>query len=127
MVKNNLYVFVFIAVAIIGAFLFIRKDNQPTASLDEFAKCLAVKDVVMYGADWCPHCQNEKRAFGDSFRYVPYIECPKNPRECIAKGIEGYPTWIFPASPAGGPDGKKLIGEQGLQKLSQESGCPLSE
>jgi len=118
--KNNLYVFVFIAVAIIGAFLFIRKDNQPTASLDEFAKCLAVKDVVMYGADWCPHCQNEKRAFGDSFRYVPYIECPKNPRECIAKGIEGYPTWIF-------ADGKTLGGERTLEELGTATGCVLPQ
>lgn len=29
-----------------------------------------------------------------------------------------YPTWIF-------QDGKKLVGEQGLRKLSQESGCAL--
>ncbi len=72
----------------------------------------------MYGAEWCAHCQNEKKAFGDSFKYVPYVECPDNPQKCLEKGIEGYPTWIL-------PDGKKLIGEQGLLKLSQESGCLL--
>src|SRR3989338_8227014 len=95
MVKKNFYVFVFIAVAIIGAFLFIRNDSQPIASLDEFAKCLAVKDVVMYGADWCPHCQNEKKAFGSSFRYIPYVECPDNIKMCLDLGIEGYPAWLL--------------------------------
>lgn len=72
----------------------------------------------MYGAKWCPHCQNEKKAFGDSFRLVPYVECPDDPKKCLAAGINGYPTWVF-------PDGKKLEGEQGLEKLSQASGCPL--
>lgn len=87
-------------------------------TFDAFAKCLAEKKITMYGADWCPHCQNEKRAFGDSFRFVPYVECPDNPQLCLAAGIRGYPTWIF-------PDGKKLEGEQGIKKLSNESGCPL--
>ena len=71
----------------------------------------------MYGAYWCSHCQNEKRAFGDSFRFVPYVECTRETAKCAAAGIEGFPTWIF-------PDGRKLVGEQGLRRISQESGCP---
>lgn len=86
--------------------------------LDAFAQCLAEKGATMYGADWCPHCQNEKKAFGSSFRFVPYVECPDNPKQCLAAGINGYPTWIF-------PDGRRLEGEQGIEKLSQESGCPI--
>jgi len=74
----------------------------------------------MYGAGWCPHCQNEKKAFSDSFQYVPYVECPDEPQRCIDAGIKDYPTWIF-------PDGKKLEGEQGLKNLSQASGCLLPE
>ena len=93
------------------------KSSQP-GQYDDFAKCLAEKKVTMYGADWCAHCQNEKLAFGDSFKFVPYVECPKDIKSCLAKGIEGYPTWIF-------PDGRKLTGEQGLAKLSLESGCAL--
>lgn len=92
--------------------------EQASGKLDLFAQCLADKSITMYGADWCSHCQNEKKAFGDSFRLVPYVECPDEPQTCIASGINGYPTWIF-------PDGKKLEGEQGLTKLSKESGCPL--
>lgn len=86
--------------------------------LDSFAKCLAEKEVTMYGANWCSHCQNEKKAFGSAFRYVPYVECPKNPKQCLDLGIDGYPTWIF-------KNGRKLVGEQGIEMLAQESGCSL--
>lgn len=88
-------------------------------ALDAFAQCLASKEVTMYGAYWCSHCQNEKSAFGSSFKYVPYVECTQDTAKCTAAGIEGFPTWIF-------PDGRKFVGEQGLQKLSEESGCPLT-
>lgn len=98
--------------------LFFSDKILPPGQYDEFARCLAAKNITMYGADWCTHCQNEKLAFGDSFRLVPYVACPQNIKECLARGIEGYPTWIF-------PDGRKLAGEQGLQKLAAASGCPL--
>ncbi len=101
-----------------GAVILWNKSNNSAASLDAFAQCLAGKNIIMYGADWCPHCQNEKKAFGKSFRFIPYVECPDDPKRCLAAGIAGFPTWIF-------PDNKKLEGEQGLQKLSEESGCPL--
>ena len=112
----------FLVVILIFTFLFLilrQKNNGNTINkLDDFAKCLASKNITMYGAAGCSHCQNEKKAFGDSFKYVPYVECPDDPQKCLEKGVTGYPTWIF-------PDGKKLIGEQGLEKLSQESGCSL--
>lgn len=106
---------------------FLFSGDEAQSKYDVFAQCLAQKEVTMYGADWCPLCQNEKKAFGDSFRFVPYVECPDNPQRCLEEGIEGYPTWVFPASPAGEPDGKKLVGEQGLEKLSKESGCQLPQ
>ncbi len=37
---------------------------------DGFAKCMASKQVKMYGAYWCPHCVEQKEIFGKSFRYV---------------------------------------------------------
>lgn len=92
----------------------------PPPELDNFAQCLAERGAVMYGADWCPHCQNEKRAFGSSFRFVPYVECPQSPKECIALGINGYPTWIF-----GGT--QKFEGEQGLNRLAEISDCQLPQ
>ncbi|MEK7193409.1 MAG: hypothetical protein AAB652_01325 [Patescibacteria group bacterium] len=105
-------------IALLSIWLFWPVPPHP--ELNQFAQCLSEKGVTMYGADWCPHCQNEKRAFGDSFRFVPYVECPKEPNRCIAAGINGYPTWVF-------ADGTRFEGEQGIQKLSQKSGCPLGE
>ncbi len=117
-----------IAVAVL-VFLQIKKDksqNNALSQYDNFAKCLAEKNITMYGAEWCVHCQNQKKLFGNSFQYVPYIECPENTKLCIDKGVEGYPTWIFPSTNSGqAPEGKKFEGEQTLEKLSQESGCAL--
>ncbi len=67
-------------------------------NFDDFAKCLTQKGAVMYGAVWCPHCKEQKAAFGDSFKYINHIECPDNTQLCIDKGIQGYPTWIISAS-----------------------------
>lgn len=106
------------AIGISSWFLFSGKEAG--GAYDAFAQCLTESGMVMYGADWCPHCQAEKNAFGKSFRLVSYVECPQNPQLCLEKGIEGYPTWIT-------SEGKKLVGEQGLQKLSLESGCALQE
>ncbi|MEI6296996.1 MAG: hypothetical protein WCO84_05110 [bacterium] len=69
--------------------------TSSTSTLDEFAGCLASKNVVMYGAVWCSHCQNQKKLFGDSFRLVKYVECPDNIKLCTDKGVTGYPTWEF--------------------------------
>ncbi|MEX2053006.1 MAG: hypothetical protein WD898_02135 [Candidatus Paceibacterota bacterium] len=110
---------ILIAVVLIGgAWLVLQKDKPARANLDELAQCLTGQGVIMYGADWCPHCQNEKKAFGDSFRHINYVECPDEPDRCLAAGVSAFPTWVF-------PDGKKLEGEQGPDRLAQESGCGL--
>ena len=108
-----------VVLLIVGTWLILRNYKQPVANLDEFAQCLAQKGATMYGAYWCPHCQNEKQAFGDSFRFVPYVECSTESKKCLDAGVNGFPTWIF-------TDGRKFEGEQGIEKLSQESGCPLN-
>lgn len=95
-----------------------KRSPYKEGALDNFARCLAAKNFVMYGAYWCPHCQNEKAAFGSSFKYIPYVECTKEVQKCLDAKIEGYPTWII-----GGE--KRLMGEQGLARLSSISGCPL--
>ncbi len=114
-----------VVVAVVGAALLVAagvlifsSSQHQGSELDGFAQCLASKGATMYGAAWCSHCQNEKGAFGKSFRFISYVECPDEPQRCIAAGVESYPTWIF-------SDDKKLVGEQGLLRLSQESGCPL--
>lgn len=124
---NKKYLFILfgiVAVAVALAIVLYPKEKS-SGELDSFAQCLASKGITMYGANWCPHCQSQKNRFGSSFKFVPYVECPDDPKRCLAAGVTGYPTWIFPASPVGGPDGRKLVGDQELQKLSDESGCQL--
>ncbi len=119
MSRNQCLELILIAAVLTGGAWFIFRSKEPAAAnLDELAQCLASRGAIMYGADWCPLCQNEKKTFGDSFRYINYVECPDEPNKCLAAGINGFPTWVF-------PDGRKLEGEQGPGKLSRESGCIL--
>lgn len=116
--KNRIFPLIILVLVLAGGAWYVSRPAETKADLDEFAKCIADKEITMYGAAWCSHCQNQKRAFGNSFRLVPYVECPENPELCTAKGVDGYPTWVF-------PDGRKLVGEQGLAKLSAATGCAL--
>lgn len=123
--KKN-YFWAIILVVVVGAVaVLVMKPGSGGAELIAFAQCLAEKNIVMYGARSCSWCQKEKVNFGSAFKYVPYVECSDEPQKCVAAGIQGTPTWVFPASSAGGPDEKQLVGYQGLEKLSLESGCPL--
>ncbi|MAG50706.1 hypothetical protein CL621_03675 [archaeon] len=93
--------------------------SQGSSKYDTFAKCLTEKRVTMYGTEWCSHCQNQKKAFGDSFQFINFVDCDRNKDICLEKGIRGYPTWII--------DGKAYPGEQRLERLASLSGCELIE
>lgn len=93
-----------------------RGTEEAPAAVTALARCLADKGTTMYGAYWCSHCKNEKRAFGAAFQFILYVECTAEPKKCLAAGVEGYPTWIL-------GDGTHLEGEQGLQKLTRAAGC----
>jgi hypothetical protein len=116
---------VVVAGMIIG-FGFLSSQNNAVvipagpSKYDDFAKCAASKDVTMYGAVWCAHCLNEKKAFGSAFQYIKYVECPDNIKLCTDKEVLGYPTWIDGA-------GKKYEGARGLSGVAKISGCVLPE
>jgi hypothetical protein len=123
--KNNPFVQMIIIGVVILAGLGVTVGvmnlfKKPVVDRTAFAQCLSDKGITMYGAAWCPHCQNEKARFGDAWKLVPYVECPENIAVCTEKGITGYPTWVL-------PDGTKLSGEQttNWEKFSQASACPL--
>lgn len=115
-------IIVLVLVLVMGGFFVLPSliGGGGDVNLDAFAQCLAGKGATMYGSASCPHCQNEKQAFGDAFHFIPYVECSLDPQECIAKDVDGVPTWIF-------ADGKRLVGEQGLERLSAASGCELPQ
>jgi|ERR1700677_2394010 hypothetical protein len=90
---------------------------------DGFAKCLASKQVKMYGLYWCEHCADQKAMFGKAFRYVPYVECGLKggggiTQECKAAGAKLFPSWQFGASPL-------KEGVYPLEELSDKTGCSL--
>lgn len=97
-----------------------NNDSEASDNYKEaLAKYLTQKGAVLYGAYWCPHCQDQKKEFGDALKYVDYVECDPsgenaNPDECKAKDIESYPTWIY--------EGKKYTGIQSLSDLAQMVG-----
>lgn len=75
--------------------------------------------IKMYGAYWCPHCQEQKAMFGEASKQVPYVECaPGTPNSqaevCQQKQITSYPTWEV--------KGKLIEGVQSLADLAQMSG-----
>jgi hypothetical protein len=78
----------------------------------------------MYGAYWCPHCQQQKEFFGQSANRLPYIECSPNGQgtpqaaECRDAHIEVYPTWII--------NGKRTEEVMTLKQLADASGFQAS-
>ena len=88
------------------------------------AQCLKENGIVFYGAFWCPHCEKQKKDFGEAAPALPYVECstPDSKDQtpiCKAKGITSYPTWVF-------PDGSRLTGEQSLELLATKGSCTQS-
>lgn len=89
--------------------------------IENLAKCMSEKGVRMYGATWCPHCQEQKKMFGDYFRHIEYIECDSNTpdnqvEKCRSDNIQGYPTWVFPKDAF-------TPGRRSLEELAKYSGC----
>lgn len=127
--QSSYYLYGATALVVVGLIAFAANDSlkETTPSpYEEFAQCLTERGATMYGAWWCPHCDNQKELFGSAFDQVNYVECSTAARTmnqtCQDAGIEGYPTWKF-------EDGSRLGGEQSLESLSAKSGCelPLSE
>jgi len=98
-----------------------NSGNNPVGLYDTFAQCLTDKGAVMYGAEWCAHCKDQKAVFGDSFKLINYVECPDNTQLCIDQGIQAYPTWLIGTSTQiEGFDKNKT-----MKELSDVTGCPL--
>lgn len=119
------------ALVLAGLTYAIQSSAGPGTKYDSFAQCLDERGFKMYGSVTCAFCARQRVLFGDSFRFIEEIECdPRNPDNvaelCIAKNIERTPTWMQEDE-----EGNELYrfeaGLQPLKKLSEVSGCPLSE
>lgn len=100
-IGNIIKIGIFIIAVSFLIFMMIRSNvvPEPETSDEDFAttlaKCLTDQGVKMYGADWCPHCQNQKKMFGEAFKYIDYVDCEMDKEQCINAGVPGYPTWII--------------------------------
>jgi uncharacterized membrane protein/glutaredoxin len=117
------------AVIIVGLHLhYTGILGEPPAPEDPTARALAIhlarSGVKMYGAYWCPHCQQQKEIFGASADRLPYIECSpggqNSPQagECRTAQIQSYPTWII--------NGKRIEEVLSLKQLAEATGFQTS-
>jgi uncharacterized membrane protein len=98
--------------------------GEPPAVEDLTARALAVhltqSGAKMYGAYWCPHCQEQKALFGAAASRLPYVECSSGGQgspqteECRAARITTYPTWII--------NGKRVEEFLTLAQLAESTG-----
>jgi uncharacterized membrane protein len=97
--------------------------EDPTARA--LAEHLVKTGAKMYGAYWCPHCQQQKAIFGRSANRLPYIECSPGGQsapqatECRNEGIKTYPTWVI--------NGQRTEEVMSLKELADKSGFNLSQ
>lgn len=109
----------FVGISVVLIALLVYSLWPKPSIYTAFASCITENGAVMYGTDWCPHCQEQKRLFGTAFKQVAYENCDYS-RECQARGVTGYPTWIF-------DDGTRLGGTQPLEVLANKTGCTLPQ
>ena len=113
-----------ILVLVVGAFAgawYLGKLHAQ-GPVDHFAQCLTDQGAKMYGLYWCPHCEEQKKAFGASFRKVSYVECGTSDHKaeprCVQDHVVNFPTWQF-------ADGSRHEGELSFEDLAAKTGCSL--
>ncbi len=101
-----------------AAFIFAMPSQVGGGSEAALARHLRESGAIMYGAYWCPHCQEQKALFGDAARDLPYVECDPNgvnarPDLCEKAGVKAFPTWVI--------GGQRREGVQSLSALADAS------
>jgi hypothetical protein len=128
--KNNYFPWIIAGVLLLGgiAYFYYMTSSQP-GEYDSFASCLVASGAKMYGTWWCPHCKDQKNAFGKSWKVFEseggYVECSTPDRLqteiCRQEKILGYPTWRFSDEMK-----TELSGNVPLEKLAEKTGCRLN-
>lgn len=132
--NNNVKIFISVIVLLVlgmVATVLVRSNSTPPGpgKYDTFAQCLKEKGAIFYGAFWCPHCQKQKKLFGSSAQYLPYVECSTANGQgqlqiCKDEDIQGYPTWKL-------ADGTRIPIETdagvSLETLAAKTSCILPQ
>lgn len=124
--------FLIVIILILGVIITVASKSASqdiSGKYDAFATCLKNSGATFYGSFWCPHCQAQKKLFGSSEQFLPYVECSmpsgNQTQFCKDKKIMGYPTWEL-------KDGTRIPDESGgfgvsLETLAQKTGCVLPQ
>lgn len=107
---------------------YIGVIGAPPEIEDPTTRALAIHlsntGAKMYGASWCPHCQQQKALFGKAARRLPYVECSTGGQGspltdvCREANIRIYPTWVI--------RGVRTEEVMSLQQLAEASGVLLT-
>jgi len=67
--------------------------------LTKLASNLKAAGFVLYGSNGDEKTEKQKEVFGQAYSSLDYVECNpqvknSNALECVARGIEKYPTWV---------------------------------
>lgn len=94
------------------------EDAMLPSNIDDFVACLDKNDFKIFGADWCPYCEQLVDLFGgysavDSI----YVECTDQEDYCSEKEIAGYPTILLADNEYQGP--------RDLNSFAQATQCDL--
>ena len=86
----------FMSLALVLAFtLFLAGCGATTQStttsspaIAELASCLTTNGATFYGTEWCPHCKDQKKLFGEALAKVNYVDCDANKMACTNAGVK---------------------------------------
>lgn len=111
-------VLILLTITILMIILISGCSSSIPVGVDDFAKCLTENGAEVYGSKDCPHCQTQKEMFGESVKFVNYIECTLNYQKCAEEEIKYLPTWKF-------ADGAVTTGVKSFDYLADKTGCVL--
>ena len=103
---------------------YLESENEEeeiegsSGDVKNFVSCLKNNGFMIYGADWCPYCNDLVAMLGgkeiaDSI----YVECTEEPTICEEKEIAGYPTILI--------NNEFYSGARSLEAFAQKTGCNI--
>ena len=95
-VKIALFFLVFV---LVFSFTLSKVSNITGAAIikerNDVAKCLTENKATLFVENNCPICDEQKRIFSASSKYLNIINCSENKEYCEINGVYSYPTWII--------------------------------
>ncbi|MBA2115048.1 hypothetical protein HOV93_22200 [Planctomycetes bacterium FF15] len=112
------------ALALEGESLTIGDVTYENVDFKALAKAIADSGAIFFGADWCPHCTQQKALFGEGYLNLPFVEVT-NPNHTLNQvgvdnNISQLPTWVF-------GDGTRVVGVLEIEELLSYTGVTIPQ